>query len=166
VNNWKIIPTIVCATVLIFGAGVFTGGMLVDYVKQARPRLAGANKRPPATGPVAASVPSNAPPGQLARPIKPPEILSKDFLQRLDGEIHLTKEELEAGQKIINEGQNQMRKVVQDARLEFREVLTPDHRQQFDDLMKRPFHKPLFATNALPISAWRTNTPVESTNAP
>ena len=51
-NNWKVIPTIVLATVLIFGAGVFTGGMLVDYVKRARPR-------PVASHPVA-MVPTNA----------------------------------------------------------------------------------------------------------
>ena len=36
-NNWKVIPTIVFATVLIFGAGVFTGGILVNYVKQPHP---------------------------------------------------------------------------------------------------------------------------------
>jgi len=33
VNDWKVIPTIVLTTVLSFGAGVFSGGMLVDYVK-------------------------------------------------------------------------------------------------------------------------------------
>jgi signal transduction histidine kinase len=78
--------------------------------------------------------------------------LSKDFLQRLDADLHLNKEEHEAIQKIIRDGQNQMRKVVQDARLEIREVLTAEQREQFDELMKRPFHKPLFSTNAPPTA--------------
>ena len=56
----------------------------------------------------------------------------------------MTQDQHEPIQKIINDGQNQMRKVVQDARLEIREVLTPDQRKQFDELMKRPFRKPVF----------------------
>ncbi len=155
-NDWKVIPTIVLATVLIFGAGVITGGILVDYVKQARPRMAAkrANQMAPVNPP-----PTNNP---ALAPIRPPQILSKDFLQRLDGELQLTRDQHEAVQKIINENQNQMRKVVQDARLEIRETLTPRQRQQFDDLMKRPFHKPLFGTNA-PTNAASSTPP---TNAP
>ena len=52
-------------------------------------------------------------------------MLSKEFLQRLDTELRLNKDQHEAVQKIINESQNEMRKVVQDARLEIREVLDP-----------------------------------------
>lgn len=148
-NNWKVIPTIVCATVLIFGAGVFSGGMLVDYVKQARPRPV--FRRPQPAPPAPPAVPTNTVPANN-RPIRPPEVLSKDFLQRLDTAIHLNKEQHEAVQKIINDGQYQMRKVVQDARLEIREVLTVEQQEQFDELMKRPFHKPLFATNAVPAA--------------
>lgn len=94
--------------------------------------------------------------------MKPPEILSKDFVQRLDTDLRLTKEEHDAIQKIVGDGQNQMRKVVQDARLEIREVLTDEQRRQFDDLMRRPFHKPLFTTNAVPpaVSA-PTNPPAK-----
>jgi uncharacterized membrane protein len=155
VNNWKVIPTIVLATVLIFGAGVFTGGMLVDYVKQAHPRQGVKRQQP---GPVAAAVTNSTP---STHPPRPPEVLSKDFLQRLDGEIQLTKDQHEAIQKIISEGQNEMRKVLQDSRLEIREVLTPAQREQFDELMKRPFHKPLFGTNAPPSvpAPAVTNTP-------
>lgn len=150
-NDWKVIPTIVLATVLIFGAGVVTGGILVDYVKQARPRMAAKHPNP---APPVNPIPTN-------NPIRPPQILSKDFLQRLEGELQLTKEEHETIQKIISDNQNQMRKVVQDARLEILEALTPQQRVQFDDLMKRPFHKPLFGTNAPPnaVSAAPTNAP-------
>jgi hypothetical protein len=154
VNNWKVIPTIVLATVLIFGAGVFTGGMLVNYVKQARPHPA-AKRATPAT-PATPAASTNFPGVSATRP--PPRVLSTDFLQRLDIELHLTKDEHEAVQKIISDGQNQMRKVLLDSRLEIREVLTPEHQEQFDQLMKRPFHKPLFGTNAPPGAA-ATNAP-------
>jgi len=150
VNNWRLIPTIVLATVLIFGAGVFSGGMLVDYVKQPRPRMVA--KRPAPPSPPAENAATNA-----AKAIRPPEILSKDFLQRLDGELHLTKDQHDAVQKIINEGQNAMRKVVQDARLEIREVLTAEQRNDFDELVKRPFRRPIFPTNAPAALMMATN---------
>jgi uncharacterized membrane protein len=154
VNSWKVIPTIVFATVLIFGAGVFTGGILVDYVKQARPHSPAKN-RPANPGGANAAATNNP---NLSATRRPPQVFSTNFLQRLDAELHLTKEEHEAIQKIISDGQNEMRKVVQDSRLEIREVLTAEQLDQFDALMKRPSHKPIFATNAPPAGA--------STNAP
>ena len=160
-NNWKVIPTIVLATVLIFGAGVFTGGMLVNFVKQGHPHQVAKH---PATPPNTPATNTVAP--QVHPPVRPPEILSKDFLQRLDTELRLSKDEHEAIQKVISEGQNEMRKVVQDARLEIREVLTADQRQQFDDLMKRPFHKPLFNTNAPATIPPPAPAPAPATNAP
>ncbi len=143
-NNWKVIPTIVITTVLIFGAGVFTGGILVDYVKQGRPHPATGHAKPPAQA--SPPAPTNNPNAFATR--QPPQVLSKDFLQRLDAELHLTKDQHESVQKIIGDGQNEMRKVIQDSRLEIREVLTAEQRDQFDELMKRPFHKPIFYTNA------------------
>jgi hypothetical protein len=142
VNNWKVI----FATVVIFGAGVVTGGLLVNYVGHSYQK--NSSKHPAATVEVHHSA-TNQPPRQ-AEAVKPrlPEILSKPFLQRLDEELRLTPDQHEAIQKIINDGQNQMRKVVQDARLEIREVLTPEQRKQFDELVKRPFRKTLFDTNA------------------
>jgi uncharacterized membrane protein len=141
-NNWKVI----FATVVIFGAGVLTGGLLVNYVQHSNYR--GPHK--------AAAIPASHAPvtNVVARPVeneKPrlPEVLSRQFLQQLDESLRLAPEQREAIQKIISEGQNQMRKAVQDARLEIREVLTPDQRTQFDDLVKRPFHKPIFETNTL-----------------
>jgi hypothetical protein len=146
VNDWKVIPTIVFATVLIFGAGVFSGGILVDYVKQPHPRPV--NKRPAGAGQTNFVSAANSTNAAAFRPIRPPEVLGKDFLQRLDGDLHLAKDQHDAIQKIISDGQNQMRKVLQDARLEIREVLTPEQQHQFDELVKRPFHKPIFETNA------------------
>jgi Spy/CpxP family protein refolding chaperone len=161
VNNWKVIPTIIFATVLIFGAGVFSGGILVDYVKQSHPRPV---KRPPAAAQTNSAAATN-PAAPAVRPFKPPEMLSKEFLQRLDGDLRLTPEQHEAAQKIIAEGQNSVRKAVQDARLEIREVLTPEQRKSFDELVKRPFHKPIFVTNA-PAATLTNNVPAARTNAP
>jgi len=141
VNNWKVI----FATVVIFGAGVITGGLLVNYVEHSHPKTA---RHSTATVEVHPAVTNQS--VRLADVVKsrPPEVLSKQYLQRLDENLHLAPDQHEAIQKIISEGQNQMRKVLQDARLEIREILTPDQRQQFDELMKHPFHKPLFGTNA------------------
>ena len=163
-NNWKVI----FATVVIFGAGVITGGLLVNYVhhphsnRMSRKLVGGAHAL--STNQVAnqainqtAHTPDNA-------KLHLPEILSKQFLQRLDGDLHLTPEQHNAVQKIIGDGQNLMRKVVQDARLEIREALTPKQCKIFDELMKRPFRKPLFGTNTAAILMTATNT--AATNAP
>jgi hypothetical protein len=143
VNNWKVI----FATAVIFGAGVVTGGLLVNYVTYSHPKN---NPRRPAATAETHSPATNQPPrtAEAAKPPRLPEILSKPFLQQLDESLHLAPDQHETVQKIINDGQNLMRKVVQDARLEIREVLTPQQRKQFDDLVKRPFHKPIFDTNA------------------
>jgi len=156
VNNWKIIPTIVLATVLIFGAGVITGGLLVNQFQKAHPKAAhkpapAAELHPAVTNQLLVS--TNDP----AR-LRPPEVLSKRFLQQLDVDLGLKPAQREAIQKIIEDGQNQMRKAMQDARLEIREVLTPEQQIQFDGLVKRPFHKPIFGTNA-PSATGVTNSP-------
>ena len=155
-NNWKVI----FATAIIFGAGVITGGLLVNYVqhsqfKPVHPPTAKAHSATTATNPLP----------RLAEVVKPrlPEILSKQFLQRLDDDLRLSPDQHEAVQKIILESQNAMRKIVQDARLEIRDAVTAEQRKQFDELMKHAFHKPLFGTNA---AANLTNAPVTVTNPP
>jgi Spy/CpxP family protein refolding chaperone len=148
VNNWKVI----FATVVIFGTGVITGGLLVNYVHNSRPKAVhkpAAEMHAPATNQVV-----HAP---EAAKLRPPEILSRQFLQRLENELHLAPDQQEAVQKIIDDGQNAIRKVIQDSRLEIREVLTPEQQKQFDDLIKRPFRKPLFNTNAPAAGPLATN---------
>ena len=90
--------------------------------------------------------------------------MSKQFLQRLEEELQLTPEQHDAIQKSISEGQNQIRKVIQDSRLEIRALLTPEQEKQFDVLMKRQFRKPLTITNSPPVLTSATNSP--ATNAP
>jgi uncharacterized membrane protein len=155
VNNWNVI----FATAIIFGAGVLTGGLLVNYVKHSESEnSARAESTAIVTNSISAT--NNSLP-IIARAARLPEMLSKQFLQRLDAELHFTLDQREAVQKIITEGQNQMRKTMQDARLEIREQLTPDQRKQFDELVKRP-RRP----NATNASAIFSGTNFAATNAP
>ena len=162
-NNWKVIPTIVLATVLIFGAGVFSGGLLVNYVKTARPKKITITKvELPATNAVVVAASTNAPTLSPAKPAtRLPEILNKEFLQRLDAELRLNPEQHEAVQKIISEGQSSTRKIMNTARLEIREVLTAEQQKQFDGLVRKQPKKSVAAvvTNSLPSVAIATNAP-------
>ncbi len=172
-NNWKVIPTIVFATVLIFGAGVLTGGLLVNHVDHSYPRNphrspANPEARLQENHDHAQQHPPEIPMPRLAKE------LGKQFVQQLNDTLKLTPEQHEKIEKIVADGQERnheiwtntapkMRKVIQDARLEIRELLTPEQRKQFDDLMKRPSHKPVFSTNAAVILP---AAPVTATNAP
>jgi hypothetical protein len=164
VNSWKII----LATVVIFGAGVFTGGLLVSNVEHAHWKN---SRRPAATNSVASLsisnfVSSSGTNSPAARP-RLPDILNKQFLQRLDEELHLAPDQRDAIQKIITEGQNLMRKTMQDARLEIREQLTADQRAQFDDLVKRPAPRRMQnSTNTPPNLSATNSSPVATANAP
>lgn len=160
-NNWKVI----FATAVIFGAGVITGGLLVNYVQH--PKLKPIKRfQVPATNAFPAQISQSVATTNASAP-KPQrlgDVMSKEFLQRLNAELHLSEGQREAVQKIINEGQNLIRKTVQDTRLEVREVLTPEQREQFDELVKRPVRRPAASTNAPPISVQATN--ALSTNSP
>jgi Spy/CpxP family protein refolding chaperone len=173
VNYWKVI----LATVVIFAAGVVTGGLLVNYVAHTHPRN---SHRPPT--PVATLPHTNSPASgdtnsptlpRLTELLKPrlPEFWSKEFVAHLNDALELTPEQRDKIEKIIADGQElnhsiwtnnaaQMRKVMQDARQQIREQLTPEQRKQFEDLMKRPPRKLTSATNA------PANLPTVTTNAP
>ncbi len=159
-NYWKVI----LATIVIYGAGVMTGGLLVSHVDRPHSR----NQRHPETTTPTNSVSQTNSQGQVtSKPARPPEILNRQFLQQLDEQLHLTPEQREAIQKIITDGQNLMHKTILDARLEIREQLTPEQRTQFDELVKRPPpRRPLNSTNAPPVLPL-TNAPAAvPTNAP
>jgi len=143
VNSWKVI----LATIVIFGTGVMTGGLLVSHVDRDN-RI---NRRPPG--------PEMRPPGferepgrgmgmEFPRP-RQPDLLNTNFVRRLDDTLKLTPDQRGAIAKIIAEGQDQnhsiwtnnaeqMRKVSQDVHRRLHDALTPDQQKQFDDLMRRP----------------------------
>ena len=125
-NTWRVI----LATMVIFGAGVLTGGLLVrhsEHIKLPRSSRVSAASRPTQVQPISAGG------------------LRLDFLRRAGRELGLTPEQKESVDKIIKESQDRTRKVmspylreeIQRAKDEFREVLTPEQRARFDEVLKQ-----------------------------
>lgn len=138
-NTWKVIV----ATLVIFIAGVVTGGLLAVYSGRSfvvRPQ------RP-------------APPNRPA-PTQSPGILRVEFLRRLQRELDLTAGQRERIDQILKESQEHIRKIeepvlpaVRDemrrTREAFRDELTPEQRVKFDESFKHPSHsKHSAGTNA------------------
>jgi hypothetical protein len=168
VNAWKII----LATVVIFAAGVFTGGFLVNCIDRSHrphhpPQSASNIQRPPEINEHPEVRPLPEPP--LARQ------MSKDFLKRLDDKLQLTPEQHAKIEKIIADGQERnhelwtnvapkMRAVMLDVNHQIREQLSAGQQKDFEELLKQ-FHPPRRPqnTNAPPVFS-PTNSP--ATNAP
>jgi len=137
-NSWKII----LAAVVIFAAGVLTGGLLVNHVSRAHP----GNHHPP-----------REPEDFIPRP----ELLKTNFVQRLDKAVHLTPEQSNEIEKIIAEGQQRNRElwkevapqfhpIFQEVHRRIREVLSPAQQKQFEELLKHTPHRPPNPTNVPP----------------
>jgi Spy/CpxP family protein refolding chaperone len=140
VNNWKVI----LATMVIFGTGVVTGGLLVRHVEHRRDR------RPQRT--------TNA-----VRPAQPPSpgVMRIEFLRRMERELDLAPEQREPVDRILKEGQERMKKLmetVEPRRREelkktiedFRTLLTPEQRKRFDNLLKQQQQRSREQHNAAP----------------
>jgi len=143
VNLWKVI----FATIVIFGAGVFSGGLLVSYVVHPHP----GNHR---------SQPAPPPPREPQDMAPRPEILKTNFVQRLNDALQLSPEQKGEIEQIVAEGQErngrlwqqiapQVRGVAQDTRQRIRAVLTDEQKKQFEDLLRRG-RRALSSTNVLP----------------
>ncbi len=169
-NEWKAI----FATVVIFAAGVISGGLLVNYVDLSHTKLAHCLATPPhaanPANPVAQSGTNNSPKATSAKP-RIPEILTKEFVDRLEFELQLTLGQRADIEKIVADGQDEARKSFQDVRSASREKirkqLTPKQVKQFDDLLKQQHatKKAPTATNA-PAAFGVTNVaPVLKTNS-
>ena len=150
-NSWKVI----LAAVVIFGAGVLTGGLLVNYADHSPLR----NVRLPFVGarlhPQMASRDQQRP-EEFPRP-RSPEMLRKEFVEHLDDALKLTPAQHDAIQKIITEGQERsreiwtnsgvalkMRRVMEEVQQQIRTQLTPDQQKKFEILVKQlaPRHPP------------------------
>jgi uncharacterized membrane protein len=165
VNSWKIIV----ATIVIFGAGVVTGGLLVNYVQHSHPKN---NHRASTNGETHESQSRTNNSTALPRPPRPPEILGDKFIQQLDDALQLTPDQRASIQKIITDGQErnhaiwtnnaaQMRAVIQDVRHRVRETLTADQQKLFEELMKRVPRRQQNSTNA-PPNVPATNQPASA----
>jgi hypothetical protein len=168
VNEWKVI----IATVVIFGTGVIAGGLLVNYVDVSHVKVA---QSTPAQLDVSNSVPQIST-NNLSKPANAshprlPEILSKQFVDRLEKDLQLTLGQRADIEKIIADGQDDMRKAVQnvrlDARQKIREKLTEPQKKQFDDLFRQnhPSKKTINSTNAPPVLT-PTNSPATTNSLP
>jgi hypothetical protein len=158
VNFWKVI----LATVVIFGAGVLTGGLLVNHVDHSYAR----NLHRPLTNPDtrlqenhdrAQQHPTEIPMPRLAKE------LGKQFVQQLNDTLKLTPEQHEKIEKIIADGQERnheiwtntapkMREVMQEVNQQIRAELTPEQLKPFEELLKHPSRRPLSGTNAPPAN--------------
>jgi len=162
-NSWKII----LAALVIFGAGVVTGGLLVNHVKDKPPGDREISS--PAPGNRALSDDHGGRPPEVPLP-RLAERLGKDFVHRLNDSLRLTPEQRDTIAKIVADGQErnralwtnfapQMHKVIQDVNQQIRAQLTPEQIKQFEELMKpHPARRPP-GTNAPPESAPSTNPP-------
>jgi hypothetical protein len=127
VNTWKVI----LATMVIFGTGVVTGGLVVRHAVHGRDR----RLQHPA---------SAVHPAQLA----PAGVMRIEFLRRIEQELALTPEQHESIDKVLKEGQERMKKLMETVeprrREEFkktveevRAVLTLEQGKRFDELVKQ-----------------------------
>jgi hypothetical protein len=148
VNTWKVI----LATLVIFVAGVVTGGLLVSYSDRAQQKQRRSFSRENPNRPMG-SVPGSGPNLREAQrpPILPnrlPHVLSIEFLQKLDSELHLTADQRERIEKIIIAGQQrnkelweriapELRREIAESQKRIREELTPEQRSRFEELMKK-----------------------------
>jgi Spy/CpxP family protein refolding chaperone len=162
VNFWKVI----LATVVIFGAGVLTGGFLVDAVHDGHPRSA---HRPPPNADAKPPRPAEIPLPRMA------EKMGKQFVQQLNDTLKLTPEQLGKIEKVIAEGQEKnheiwtnaapkMRAVMQEVNQQIRAELTAEQLKQFEELLKHPPKRPA-GTNAPPTALSATNAPLKKTAA-
>ena len=122
-NSWKII----LATIVIFGAGVMTGGLLVSHIDRSNRnnhRPPGAEIRPPGLE----HEPGRGMGMEFPRP-RQPDLLNTNFVRRLDDTLKLTADQRNAIAKIISEGQEQNRSIwTNDAEL-MRKAMQDVHRR-------------------------------------
>ena len=129
-NAWRLI----LATIVIFGAGVVTGGLVVGHYGRANSQAA---QHPP--GP--------ARPGQRISA----GVMRIEFLRRIERDLNLSPQQKERIDAIISEGQERTRQIMEPLAPEirqqlnttlenFRAVLSPVQQGRFDELIKQAQH--------------------------
>ena len=140
-NFWKVI----LATVVIFGAGVLTGGLMVQNIDQSRLASRAYQQTAPDFHWPTNRADAMRPPESF-RP-RQPEMFNKQFVQELDENVRLTAEQRDKITNIIADGQErnrevwtnytpQMHKVMQDVQQRIRAELTSDQLKKFEAMMK------------------------------
>lgn len=140
-SPWKVI----LATIVIFAAGVITGGVLVNRLQ-----------RPERPGPLP----------QLARPpqemMPTPWFARREFLDRMDHQLNLSREQYDRIAGILQQSQERTRKImrsvgpeIQDelrqVRREIRAELNPEQAKRFEDVQREiGRHPPMRPPNESP----------------
>jgi hypothetical protein len=163
VNTWKVI----LATVVIFVAGVVTGGLLVHYSSQSQ----AVQKVSENVHPASIQNTNSGHEFKLPPPLMGP--LRKDFVDRLQHELKISAGQRERIEKIIGEGQEQariiweeiapdMHQTIVDTKDKVRAELTPEQRIRFEELFKPRPHapsKPATPTNGVPATVTNSISP-------
>jgi hypothetical protein len=160
VNAWKVI----LATLVIFVAGAFTGGLLVRHSSQAKPV---ANGQRVESHPAALQT-TNATRGtKLPPPLMGP--LRKDFVDRLQKELKMDAAQRERIEHIISDGQEVTRQIwleiepdiyhtIVETKDKIRAELAPEQKAKFEELLKGKLRPPpSVATNQ--VESATTNAP-------
>lgn len=126
-NSWKVI----LATMVIFGTGVVTGGLLVRYSDQARA------PRPAHSTPAVRTTAAGGTRLDFLRRMQRELDLTPDQRERVD---HILKESQERTKKLMEPLAPELREEMQRAKEEFRNALTPQQRARFDELLKQQQH--------------------------
>ena len=153
-NAWKVI----LATLVIFGTGVITGGLLVTYSDNVIHRSHRA-ATPDQEKRVASPAPNAA--RDIRVPLPSSILLRKDFLERLDRELKLDAEQRDHIEKIIGEGQERIKAItlkfeppvreeLAKTREKIRGELKPEQQELFTELLKR---RPVPARDRAPTNA-------------
>ena len=147
-NTWKAI----LATLVIFGAGLVTGALWTR--SQGKETV-----RPPTSG--ATARPNGARPRQG---LSLEHIRKMELMMRVQKELNLTPEQRERIEKVISEGQEQIRdlwdpiapevrQVLQEVRENLCRELTPEQKGRFDELIKQQSgRRSSSSTNAPPAA--------------
>jgi len=153
VNTWKVI----LATLVIFGTGVVTGGLLVMHSERVKQRQLWMFSRADRNHPVRPDQrePNLPPPGTSNRLIEPstrqpnllPSRLRMDLLERIERQIDLTTGQREKIEEILREGQERTRQIMEPVQADLqkqvrtthdriRDLLTEEQQLRFDALMR------------------------------
>ncbi len=154
-NTWKVI----LATMVIFGTGVVTGGLLVHHANR------GGGRRPAHA--VAAAHPAQT---------SPAGVLRIEFLRQMEKDLSLTPEQHEPIDKLLKEGQERMKKLqetIEPRRREelkktieeFRAALTPKQQKRFDELLKQQQQRVREQRKAAPPRERPPQSPSANTNS-
>jgi len=163
VNAWKII----CATLVIFVAGIITGASLMKFAqsgKPFRPRqnvIPGNDQKFGGNRPDEPMRPRNSSnnPDVPNQPGPQTGILGRQFVLGLERQFQLTSDQREKVEKILAEGQErirlirsksepEIRKEMQNVHEQIKSLLAPEQREQFERMTRQRFNQRSEPTNA------------------